>query len=45
MAGEWIGGVVLIVVMSVVVKLTYPARLVEAARRHQEAVGGHQHMA
>ena len=44
MAGEWIGGLVLIVVMSVLVKLTYPRRLVEAARSHEETSGGHQHM-
>lgn len=44
MAGEWIGGVVLVIVMSVIVKLTYPAKLVEEARKHQEAGGGHQHM-
>jgi uncharacterized membrane protein YraQ (UPF0718 family) len=44
MVGEWIGGVVLVVVMSVLVKLTYPKRLVEAARSHEEATGGHEHM-
>ena len=43
MAGEWIGGVVLVVVLSFVVRLTYPARLVEAARRHPEPGRGHQH--
>ena len=31
---EWIGGVVLIVIMSVLVKLTYPKALVERAREH-----------
>jgi hypothetical protein len=45
MAGEWIGGIVLIVVMSGLVKLTYPKRLAETARTHEEASGGHQHMA
>ena len=45
MAAEWIGGVVLIVAMSLLVALTYPARLVEAARHHEEAAGGHGHMA
>ena len=45
MAGEWIGGIVLIVVMSLLVKLTYPSKLAEEARKHQEAAGGHQHMA
>ena len=44
MAGEWIGGVVLVAVMSVLVKLTYPTKLAEAARTHEEAAGGHQHM-
>ena len=44
MAGEWIGGLVLIVIMSVLVRLTYPTRLVEEARAHEEAAGGHQHM-
>jgi hypothetical protein len=44
-AAEWIGGVVLIVIMSVLVRLTYPARLVEEARRHPETGGGHEHEA
>ncbi len=43
MAGEWIGGVLLVVILSLVVRLTYPERLVEAARHHPEAGGGHQH--
>jgi uncharacterized protein len=43
MLGEWIGGVVLIVIMSVLVRLTYPLRLVEEARRHPEAAAGHEH--
>ena len=44
MAAEWIGGVVLIVIMALLVRLTYPAKLVEEARRHPEAgSGGHQH--
>ena len=42
MAGEWIGGVVLVVILSFVVRLTYPARLVEEARHHPEP-GGHEH--
>ncbi len=42
-AGEWIGGVVLVVILSLVVRLTYPERLVEAARRHPEPGGGHEH--
>ncbi|HEX4766202.1 MAG TPA: permease [Lichenihabitans sp.] len=44
MAGEWIGGIVLVVVMSLLVRLTYPRALAEAARTHEEAGGGHQHM-
>src|SRR6202790_2662311 len=42
-AAEWIGGVVLIVIMSVLVRLTYPAKLVEGARHHPEPSGGHEH--
>ena len=44
-AAEWIGGVVLIVIMSVLVRLTYPAKLVEEARHHPEPGGGHEHEA
>ena len=33
-AAEWIGGVVLIAVMTILVRLTYPKALVEEARRH-----------
>ena len=33
-AAEWVGGVVLVAIMALLVRLTYPARLVEAARRH-----------
>ena len=43
MAGEWIGGVLLVMVMSLLVKLTYPKRLVEDARSRPEAGGGHEH--
>ncbi len=42
-AGEWIGGVVLVVILSLLVRLTYPARLVEAARHHPEPGVGHEH--
>jgi hypothetical protein len=45
MPGEWIGGIVLVVVMSILVKLTYPRKLAEGARQHEEAAGGHNHMA
>jgi len=41
--GEWIGGVVLIAIMSLLVKLTYPKELVEEARAHEETGGGHEH--
>ena len=44
MAAEWAGGVVLIVVLSILVKLTLPKRLVEAARDHEEESGGHEHV-
>ena len=42
-AAEWIGGLVLIAIMTVLVKLTYPKKLVEEARRHVDDVGGHEH--
>jgi uncharacterized protein len=42
-AAEWIGGLVLIAIMSVLVKLTYPKRLVEEARRHADEAAGHDH--
>ena len=44
MAGEWIGGVVLVAIMSVLVKLTYPRDLADRARRHKETGSGHEHM-
>ena len=44
MLGEWVGGVVLIAIMSVLVKLTYPKKLAEEARRHKEESSGHEHM-
>ncbi|AJY46014.1 permease [Martelella endophytica] len=43
MAAEWIGGLVLIAIMSLVVKLTYPKKIAEEARTHEEEGGGHQH--
>jgi uncharacterized protein len=42
-AAEWIGGLVLIAIMTVLVKLTYPAALVERARRHVDDATGHDH--
>ena len=44
MLAEWIGGLVLIAVLSVLVKVTVPAALVEEARHHEEQGGGHEHM-
>jgi uncharacterized membrane protein YraQ (UPF0718 family) len=37
---EWIGGIVLISIMSLVVKLTYPEKMVEEARSHEPRVKG-----
>lgn len=42
-AGEWIGGVLLVIIMSILVKLTYPRKLVEQARRHVDQAAGHEH--
>jgi len=43
-AAEWIGGIVLIIIMAILVKLTYPARLVDRARAHiEEATAAHDH--
>jgi uncharacterized membrane protein YraQ (UPF0718 family) len=42
-AAEWLGGLVLIAVMAVLVKLTYPKQLVEEARRYADETGGHEH--
>ena len=44
MVGEWVGGLLLIVVMSILVKLTYPEQLIEEARNHKEESAGHEHM-
>ncbi len=43
MAAEWIGGVVLIIIMTVLIRLTYPKRLVEEARHHPEPHTEHDH--
>ncbi len=43
MAAEWVGGLVLVAVMTLLVRVTYPARLVEEARHHPEPAGGHGH--
>ena len=42
-AAEWVGGLVLIAIMTVLVKLTYPRALVEQARRRADETGGHDH--
>ena len=43
-AAEWIGGLVLVALMSLLVKLTYPKRLVEQAREHAKgAAAGMDH--
>lgn len=42
-AAEWAGGIVLIAIMAVLVKLTYPAKLVEQAREHVDQASGHEH--
>jgi uncharacterized membrane protein YraQ (UPF0718 family) len=42
-AAEWIGGVVLVAIMAVLVRATYPARLVEQARHHPEQGVAHEH--
>ena len=44
MLAEWLGGLVLIAVLSLVVKATVPAALVDEARHHEERGGGHEHM-
>lgn len=42
-AGEWLGGILLVIIMSLVVKATYPKKLVEEARRHLDEATGHEH--
>ncbi|HEY0614986.1 MAG TPA: permease [Candidatus Elarobacter sp.] len=42
-AAEWIGGLVLVAIMTVLVKITYPKDLVEEARRHVDEATGHDH--
>lgn len=45
MLGQWLGGVALVVLVSLITRLTASPRLVEEARRHEEAGSGHQHSA
>lgn len=41
---QWVGGALLIVIMWAIVRLTYPAKLVEEARAHANSVAhGHDH--
>jgi uncharacterized membrane protein YraQ (UPF0718 family) len=40
---EWIGGLVLIAIMSLIVRVTYPKKLIEDARTHKEVMAGHDH--
>lgn len=42
-AAEWIGGVLLVVIITALVRLTYPAELIETARHHPETTGEHEH--
>jgi uncharacterized membrane protein YraQ (UPF0718 family) len=43
-AAEWVGGIVLVVIMSLLVRLTYPKKLVEEARLHVQGIAsGHDH--
>lgn len=42
-AAEWVGGVVMIIVMAIVVRATYPTKLVDAARGYEEQGSGHNH--
>jgi hypothetical protein len=39
-AAEWIGGVLLIAIMALIVKATYPTALIEQARRHLDEATG-----
>jgi len=43
MVAEWVGGLVLVTLMALFVKATYPRALVAQARAHQEAASGHEH--
>jgi uncharacterized membrane protein YraQ (UPF0718 family) len=42
-AGEWLGGLVLIAIMAVLVRLTSPRQLIDEARRYVGAATGHEH--
>ena len=45
MLGQWIGGIILVAIMTTIIRYTAPKFLVEAARVHQEQGKGHNHMA
>jgi uncharacterized protein len=40
---EWLGGIVLVAIMTLLVKLTYPKQLVEEARRRVDGLTAHEH--
>jgi uncharacterized membrane protein YraQ (UPF0718 family) len=42
---EWLGGLVLVGVMAVLVRITYPTQLIGAARLHAAEAAGHSHAA
>ncbi len=42
-AGEWIGGVLLVIILSLLVKGTYPKKLVEEARARLDETSGNEH--
>ncbi|WP_428394207.1 permease [Lichenicoccus sp.] len=44
-AAEWLGGVVLVAIMAVLVRVTYPTKLIEEARHFTEEGSGHEHAA
>ncbi|TWD54418.1 hypothetical protein FB480_103329 [Agrobacterium vitis] len=43
MVAEWVGGLVMIALMTLLVKLTRPTKLIEEARQHEESGKGHEH--
>jgi uncharacterized membrane protein YraQ (UPF0718 family) len=40
---EWTGGIVLIAIMTFLVKVTYPRKIIEEGRVHKEVMSGHDH--
>lgn len=43
MVAEWIGGVILILLLALIARFVFPKRLVEEARAHRETSHGHDH--